>query len=146
MNKLNIHNEQSETLNGYINVNIKDKSPTELDDLVSNAECVEILALDILDYFSLQETNNILNYLCSKLRHSGTLTVSVNDLFEISRAYYTNNISSEDAINLLFGSTSMTKKSAISMNDLEEYFLNKGLTIIKKRTTNYKSVIMVKRK
>jgi len=145
MNKLNIHNEQTEPLNGYININIKDQLPTDLDDLVLDAECVEILVLDVLNYFSLQETNNILDYLCSKLRHSGTLTVSITDLFEISRAYYTDNISSEDAINLLFGSTSMTKKSATSINDLEEYFLNKELTIIKKRTTNYKSIITVKR-
>lgn len=137
--KVNLHNGKSE-LDGYTNINILKHS--NFDDQVDNAEAIEILADGILNLVFPNDLSNTLSYWISKLRHGGKITFVFIDLYEISRAYFQHKLNINDATNLLYGNNN---QNCISLLELSNFLKQAGLKIIKKRTANYKSVIVAKR-
>ena len=139
MSRLNLHNDTSSQKNGYINVNINQSS---FDDLISDAECTEILALDVINSIEVTKLENTIDYWLSKLRHGGKITFSFVDLFEICRSYFQNGTNLANMNNLLYGNNN---KNCISMNELETFLINKGLKVIQKRISNYQGIITAQR-
>lgn len=118
--------------------------PTKLDDFVCENEATEILALEILDKFSPDKVDNILDHWLSRLAHKGRLTISVVDLYEIARGVVCESINVEIANNLLYG-TNVKNNSAFTLDQLSMVLENKGYKVIKKFIENNRAYVTVER-
>lgn len=155
--KLNLLYHGDELRSGYVNVDpyADDNSPTkvkaELSDLnkvASDAECTDIIAIDVIDHFNSTQVDAVLDHWLSKLRHKGTITVGGTDLSEISESLYVGNINIDEANSLLFGNQGEDwefKKSCVDIESLIMVLKAKGLKILKKRTNHYKYIVQAQR-
>src|SRR5690606_36574162 len=109
---------------------------TNLDSVADDGEAKEILALDILDYFPSAKADEVIRNWTRKLAHGGTLTISVVDVREVSRAIVNNAISMDDVNELLHGAQRegwQYKKASFTLAQLNEAFLEAGFKILARR-------------
>jgi hypothetical protein len=71
--------------------------------LIDDGELTELIVLDILDYVPACKLDEVLENWLRKLGHGGTITVSVVDIREVSRAIFNNRLSIDDANELIHG-------------------------------------------
>jgi hypothetical protein len=86
-------NEQ--TIEGYRHVVVSENYINFMD--ISNNECSEILANDVLDSFSLDKVKDCLIFLVDKLRLGGNLVVGGKDIRLFCKAVISNLISEDEA-------------------------------------------------
>tara|TARA_R110002167_G_scaffold70964_1_gene200400 strand:- start:949 stop:1356 length:408 start_codon:yes stop_codon:yes gene_type:complete len=80
-----------------------------------DAECTEIICINVLSSFSTLELPSIMKLLQSKIRIGGTLIVEEFDFRTISRRFYRDEITTEFANSAIFGN-SATLKSIVDMD------------------------------
>lgn len=144
--KINIINIPGNTYAGFSNIHISEVA--NLDNLCEIAECTRLIAEDVLDYFSSHEVDGILGNWISKLRHGGTIIIGGIDINMVAKALVNKQIDLTQANILLFGnqdSTDSYRKSALTSELMIQALKTCGLTILKKRTNNYKYIIEAER-
>jgi hypothetical protein len=130
-------------VNGEYKENYKNIEPRiNLDDVVQNAECEEILALNIMDYIPTEIVYNILKHYVSKLRHGGKIILGGTDLVLLSKEIVTGRLNIVEANKMLHGSNGEIKKNGqISLSDLDDILKSLNLKIMKRRIDGIKFYI-----
>jgi hypothetical protein len=117
---------------------------TNLDGFVNDAQAMEIVVNNVLDYISLSDVMNTLDHWIKKLRHGGHLILSGIDAYLIAKAFTEYKISIEEFNILLHGPQNhplTTKRVNLTVHGLANYLTEKGLYIIRKRIDVYDYVI-----
>lgn len=120
----------------------------DLDDHVDDAECEEIIAVGILDYYSARDADKILKNWLRKLAHGGTITIGSYDVVETAKAISNRKLSPEDITIILYGEQGKPwqfKKTALTVNQVATVLETKGLTILKKRIEGLKFIVVAER-
>ena len=147
-------------INGYLNidplasdeeVNNGQKVKGELDNLddyVDDAECVEILAVEVLEYISMEKADSVLNHWLSKLRMGGTITIGATNFRQVCRSVASQTIDNNAANLLLYGKQTHEleyKKGLVDLARLCAVLEAKGLQIIQKRLDGFKMFVTAQR-
>ena len=118
----------------------------ELDKVADDAECTEIILDNILNYFLLQNLNNIMPLICKKLRHGGKLIVNFIDASIVSKMFVNNLISLETFNNLIFGQDQINRRNAYNIKFIQDILTGLGLEIESISYDNTEASITAKRK
>lgn len=112
-----------ETIQGYQHVVASDNYINFMD--ISDNECTEILANDILDCFSVEKIAECLQLLASKLRLGGSLVVGGKDVRLFSKAVINGQIKEQEASQLINAVNSMT-----SVGTVVQFVNSLGLNVV----------------
>lgn len=110
-----------------------------LDEYVDDAECMAILATDVLDYFAPGDVDAILENWVRKLRHGGILTVGGIDMKEVARQLSTNELDMNSANRYLYGDQTQpwqTRKATITLPLMCDVLRSCGLKIVRQSLSN----------
>lgn len=141
--KLNLLVNKLEFLNGYKNISpfapVDDSrfarnSVIDLEALADDGEIAEIRALDVIEYYPLQDLDGIIKNWVSKLAHKGTLTIGGTDIYILATAIGSFELKQEDIIETIYGvpKPGQQKKSIYNINFIVGCLKNYGLKIIRK--------------
>lgn len=130
--KINIcFGNSNQPLNGYINTNIfedqnfKNCHPENLDSIVDDGEAEQILAINVINYISYNNINDVIMGWFKKLKYDGTMTISFYDFLEICRTLTTQQLNMESAKKLIYGEQTedfLFFKSGISLLEIKNIF------------------------
>ena len=115
-----------------------------LDDVVSDSECNELIAEDVLDFLELSESRAVLSHWISKLRHGGKIIVGGTDIYEVCRLFYKQAIDLNTLNSIIHGNFSEpwdVKMGHSTLEDLQEFLQSQGIKITKKRIQGFKMII-----
>jgi len=121
--KIHVTRMDQETVENYNHVIVSDGHINFLD--ISDNECQEILANDVLDNFSIDKVGECITSLVNKLRLGGTIVVGGKDVRLFAKAVLNNGISEIEASEIVNSCQSMS-----SINDIVPVLQNLGLKII----------------
>lgn len=142
---------------GYVNVDLLAPAgdphrtqcdPTNLEPVCDAGGCEELVALDILDYVPLAQANAVLDHWVSRLAHGGTMSVSVVDLLEVSRAFADRRLTVEEANLLLHGEQKKQwqfRQSNYTLGQLADALQAKGLMLVLQRHDDFRAVVTARR-
>lgn len=134
--KVNLLWGTGDELDDSININaVRGESVVNLDEAVEDAEATEIIALDVIDYVSPEDTDAVIDHWIKKLRHGGSLTIGGVNIFEVARCLNNYSLDIDMANKLLYGeqrSPWQYRKASLSLPRLVEKFEGCGLKIIRK--------------
>ena len=119
-----------------------------LDAVCTANECQELRALNILDYYHMADYDRLVSHWTSKLRHGATITLGGLDIIEVNTALYNNSISPDEYNTLVFGSSNQNwelKKSLLSIHQVGNLLLGKGLQLVSKEFANLRYIITARR-
>ena len=143
-------NAPNDTRSGYMNIDptTPDGDATrircqldKLDMFVDANEVSEIVAMDILDTFGPDDIDRVLDHWVSRLAHQGTISLSVLDAREVSRALMSDTLPVTEFSDLVHGQ----RKTSLTMKLLADALESRGLKITKKRNVHYRAVIVAQR-
>lgn len=146
--KINLVFDLKNSLSGYNNIDVGISGPT-LDEVCEDAECTEIVADDVVNYFPAEYVSIILDNWIKKLRHGGQLIVGGTDLNEVSRQFFNKNINLSETNILLYGEQRepyQFRQSGLTSYDLAKSLKDCGLHILKNRINNFHFTIVAERK
>ena len=121
--KIHVTRMDQETVENYNHVIVSDGHINFLD--ISDNECQEILANDVLDNFSIDKVGECITSLVNKLRLGGTIVVGGKDVRLFAKAVLNNGISEIVASEIVNSCQSMS-----SINDVVPVLQHLGLKII----------------
>tara|TARA_Y100001938_G_scaffold147611_2_gene229209 strand:- start:2397 stop:2879 length:483 start_codon:yes stop_codon:yes gene_type:complete len=158
MAKINLIYGVGDVLHTHTNINPFDNnadgkmiirdSVTNIDKYADNAELLELIATDVIDYFPAQETEKIISGWISKIRLGGKIVVGGIDLMEVCKAFSSYSIDNNFANVLLHGQQNpqyMIKKSTSMALIVASFLQSNGFKVIKKRIENYQMIVEAKR-
>ncbi len=158
MAKINLIYGVGDVLHTHININPFDNdadgkliirdSVTNIDKHADNAELLELIATDVIDYFPVQETEEIIAGWMSKIRIGGKIVIGGVDLMEVCKSFSSYDIDSNLANLLLHGQQQpqyMIKKSSSMALIVASFLQHNGFKVIKKRIQNYQMIVEAKR-
>jgi len=119
-----------------------------LDEHVDNAECDEILALDVLEYFTVDKVDAILRHWITKLRRKGKIVIGLTNLRQVFRSVLSYKIDSNQANILIYGIQQREldfKKTFIDLDKLYSVLQSNGLEIINKRIDGFQIFVTARR-
>jgi hypothetical protein len=143
--KLNIIYNNAEFLNGYDNISpvvLENKeiivgNVYNLDWIVDNGECIEIIALDTIEYLPITQYEQAISNWVSKLKVGGTLILGFVEIIELFKGYDRGIINYEDFNVLLHGKQTdnrLVKLSSYSAPILIEKLTTQHTIKLKKHT------------
>lgn len=149
--KINLLRGSNEFISGYTNIdpygnddNIVIGEIENLDYVADDAQCIEIRAIDIIDYIEPSKIDKVLYHWMTKLRIGGTITIGGTDLSLVCNAFLDGSINADVATSLLYGqrfSSYQYKKNITTLENLCDFFESAGYKILLKRydfsTMNY---------
>ncbi len=115
-----------------------------IDDIVSNSECKELVAIDVLDFLEWSESRHVLAHWISKLRHGGKITVGGTDILEVCRLFYKQAIDLKTLNSLIHGEFSQAwdvKMGHSTMEDLKTFLESQGIRVTKQRIKGFKMIV-----
>ena len=121
--KIHVTRIDQETVENYNHVIVSDGHINFLD--ISDNECQEILANDVLDNFSIDKVGECITSLVNKLRLGGTIVVGGKDVRLFAKAVLNNGISEIEASEIVNSCQSMS-----SIKDVIPVLQHLGLKII----------------
>ena len=140
--------------NGYLNIDpVAAEAGVEgsvkadvrnLDDLVMDSECVEIVAEDVLDYLVFEEAKAAIAHWVKKLRHGGKIIISGTDACEVCKQVVQKTIDINEFNHLVHGEFSQpwdVKMSHMSIESLQNELESHGIKVLKKRINGFSMVI-----
>ncbi len=144
MKKANLLLNGTNVLAGYYNIDpfAKDGEGkilgdiTNLDEIVDNGELDEILAHSVLEYFEIKLVDSIVKNWVSKLERGGKITITVPDLYEITKLIVRREVNEYQANRLLFGNQDekwQLRKNCFTIPTLEHMLVTAGTKVVSKR-------------
>lgn len=152
--KLNLLRNSNRVMSGHLNVDIlpgENKVQGDianLDPLVDNASCTDIVARNVLEYVPHPEIVNILNHWISKLRHGGKLTIVTTDLRSIAKSIIRDALEPSDYLSLLYGEQRNAfdiKRSILTLGTLSALLESAQLKITNKSMDSFEFSITAER-
>ncbi len=114
---------------GYINFGINYESfVKEVDD----GECIDIHALEILDYIPEHKFNDFVTNLVKKMRHGCILTIGGSDVYESAKHILRGDYDIHGINKLLYGQQDIYRKGQYSLNIVSDILINKNIKILEK--------------
>ena len=138
--------------NGYLNIDpisgeldggVK-ADVRNLDEIVMDSECVEIIAEEVLDYLELESAKAAIAHWIKKLRHGGKIIISGTDYYEVCKQAMQKTIDINQFNHLIHGGFVQpwdVKMSHMSINDLQNELNSHGIKILKRRVNGFSMVI-----
>ena len=115
-----------------------------LDELVADAECVELIAENVLNYLEAGEADQALRHWVKKLRRGGKIIIGGIDAHQVSKMFYYKEINIEE-FNLLahgqFSGPWDVLMSHTTIEDLQQKLESYDIKITKKRTDGFNLII-----
>lgn len=111
-----------------------------LDEYVDDAECDELIALDVLDFLPSPELDNVLDNWIRKIRHGGTIVIGGVDIREVANGLIRQELTLEQANKLLYGTQTAPfdyRKASLTLQKLVEIFQARGFKILQKRVSDF---------
>ena len=145
---------EQEKLNGYTNVDPITKFDglsidiRNLDDLVSDAECTEIISEGVIDYLYKDELVLSITNWVKKMRHGGKIVVTSIDALEVAKAFAKQKIDIDTFNKAIHGGFSQGWDIFLNHTTIEELssVLEKlGLFVTKKRINGIKLIVEAQR-
>lgn len=155
--KVNLLIESKDFLKGYLNIDpfpqleqpkVYEGDVSNLDKFIDQGEAEEIRAFHILSYFEANRIDDILLHWINKLALDGTLTIVDIDIREVSRKLYNCEYDISTANDIIYGKQEKQwqyRKSALSLGDIAQLLINKGLLITEKALQGGTYLIKAKR-
>jgi hypothetical protein len=113
-----------------------------IDDVVCDAEATEILALGVLDKYSLTDIPKIVDVFVRKLRHGGSITLDCIDLAELLKSVLNGELTLSEINNFTHGGN---RKSVLNVNFLSDLLKERGLRITLLRLENLHGIVKAER-
>lgn len=107
------------------------------------AECQELVALDILDKFDVTEVESVLDHWLSRLAKGGVATLNFPDLQFVTYKYSMGEMSIEDANVLLHGPP--TRLCSLALSQVSQTVRSKGFSIVQQRYDGAYALIKIRR-
>ena len=145
--KLHLHQNPEDALNGYTNLCMgeTENRDTALDDIADDAEVMELIADDVLEFVPLPSLLGFLEHIIQKLRHGGTLVITGVDAYLIAKDYADYKLSIEDFNILLHGNQRDDKNikvATLTLHGMVAYLRdNLGLSITRQCFDEYSYLI-----
>ena len=152
--KVNITVGSSHHLNGYLNIDpiTGGEEGAEavkcdirnLDNLVLDSQCYEIIAEDVMDYLTMEDASLALSNWVQKLRHGGKIIIGGTDIYEASKQFNQGVIPIRDYNNIIHGTMDHPWEVKLSHNtvaNLEAGLRLHGIKILKRRINGLSMVI-----
>ena len=145
---------EQEKLNGYTNVDPITKFDglsieiRNLDDLVSDAECTEIISEGVIDYLNKDDLVLSITNWVKKMRHGGKIVVTSIDALEVAKAFAKQKIDIDTFNKAIDGNFSQGWDVFLNHTTIEELssVLEKlGLFVTKKRINGIKLIVEAQR-
>ena len=152
--KIRITVGEKEKLNGYINMDPITKFDDmlydirNLDDVVSDAECMEIISDDVIDFLEKKGSMEALSHWVKKIRHGGKIVVTSIDAYEVAKSFYRKNLDIDmfnKAIHGNFSAPWDVRLSHTTIEELSDFLQSQGLNVTKKRINGIKLIIEAER-
>ena len=152
--KIRITVGETEKLNGYINIDPITKFDEiaidirNIDEVVSDAECTEIISEGVIDFLEKEESMEVLSHWIKKLRHGGRIVVTSIDAREVSRSFYKKEIDIEIFNKAMHGNFSApwdVHLSHSTVEELSDFFESQNLNVTKKRINGIKLIVEAER-
>lgn len=132
-------------MSGYLYISPKNgQNLYNLDNILSDNECLEIWADKILDYIPLDKIQIFVTQLLKKLRHGGKIILGGTDIYEVSKQLMNGKINTQDCNIIMYGSQKSTwdiKRSSLTLVDLSDLLVQLGLRITKKRIAGIEMIV-----
>jgi hypothetical protein len=136
----------------YLNIDPFAQMHTEIlvrDDLkklarVCDAECEELLALNIIDYFPPQEINEVITNWIRKLRHHGLITISFTELYLLVKDIKDRGLNLEEANLAIHGNQQKpwrVRRCTPSMEYIMDLLKSNNIKILSKRLIGHTAII-----
>jgi hypothetical protein len=149
--KVNLLQDSSDIRQGYKNIDplgalskevIRDslKELTSVDD----GEAEEIVALDVVDYYTPEEAIKMIQTWAKKIAHGGTLTVGFTDIYRLTKSIVNRAYDFEEANVRLHGKQDKpwhVRRCTLSMDFVSVILTTVGFKILFKRFDNEKGII-----
>lgn len=113
----------------------------QLDNVVEDSECTDIILDNILHYIKLEQIETLLSHVIRKLRHNGELVINFNDINLLSQKIFRCSIEPEQYNEVLFNG----KQSVFTLQYLEEILKNNNLEITSKEFVSFKGTLKARR-
>ena len=148
--KIRITVGEKEKLNGYLNIDPITKFDDvscdirNLDDVVSDAECTEIISDDVIDFLEKRGSMEALSHWVKKIRHGGKIIVTSVDAYEVSKSFYRKNLDIDTFNKAIHGNFSApwdVRLSHTTIEELSDFFQSQGLNVTKKRFNGIKFLV-----
>lgn len=152
--KINLLRNSNQTMSGYLNIDIfpgENKVQgdiSNLNNLVDDASCYEIVARNVLEYIPHQEIPQVVAHWVQKLSHGGKIIINTTDLKSVSKSIIRDNITPSETLEILYGKQLNAldcKKSAVTTQILSALLESNGLKIINKCIDSYELSITAER-
>jgi hypothetical protein len=154
--KLNLLINGGDLRSGYVNIDplavgqdeVMAGSVGNLDWIADDAECDEIVALDVIDFLSSTETDATLEHWLKKLRHGGTITIGGIDLYEVAKGILHGRIDVAEANFLIHGNQSVPadcRKANTTIQQMIRVLDGLGYELLHKKIDGYKFYITARR-
>lgn len=138
-----------DTLAGYYNHKIfVENAGIDLNHVIDDAEAIEIRAIEILEYFPANLSEQIINYWLSKLAHGGRLVLGLIDPQELSRHFSQGRLDIDQLNLFLYGEQRepwQFRKTVFTLPQAVAYLESKGIKILTKRTGGFRIVVEAER-
>lgn len=152
MTKVRIGYNQIE-MQGYIHIDPKPVNPDipaypnplseiDLDTIVDNNECTEIVAGELINFVPAEKLVNVIGQISRKLRHGGRLCIGGTDLYAFSVAVINGVLNPLEANEAIY---SKAKESMIPMNDVADLLIRLGLVITNRELNGISYTILAER-
>ena len=129
--------------------NVTDFLDSQGNEICCDGEVEELIAHEIIEYFSPGQVDYILNVWVKKLSLNGTLVISAVDFEEVARGIIFGNLNRAEQLNeMLHGKQEeawQQKKTVFSLNILVGMLETRGLKILKKINENFRCIIVAQR-
>lgn len=120
---------------------------TNLDDLVDNNECEEIICEEVLDYLPLPARLPALSNYLTKIQHGGTIVITGLCPYEASRLVHQGQLSNLQQINALLYGTAALRKSIVPAEYNVGIAVQTGQFVVEQvKYANLQYVIVMRRK
>ena len=153
--KINLTVDPNNLREGYLNIcpfaeddKVVSKDIANLDKVVDDGECSELVAMNVLETFPAKEVNEVINNWLKKLKHGGVLVLGFTEFMEVCKAFVNRELTIEDATLFLHGFQNHPwehRRVNLTMGQVSEVLKNKGLKILKKRVEGFGAVVVGER-
>lgn len=120
-----------------------------LDNICSPNECTAFRAIDILQYYPLEQYGQLIGHWASKLRHGASITIGGYDLPSVNHGLFSQFITDEDFNKMVFGVGGQTwqrRQSITGSHHVISVLNSKGLELSSLEfSSDYKFLITGKR-
>lgn len=159
MDKINLIYGEGDVLHTHLNINpfaeeekqdvIVRDDIKNLDKYADDAELMELVASDVLDYIPITECEEVMYNWFKKIRIGGTIIIGGTDLLEVCKSLSQYRLDITEANKLIHGEQEkpyLIKRINFTAVGLADYIQTKyGFKIIKKRVNNYKMIVEARR-